>query len=39
MARLVERKSDAVVVEDYGATQISNKWINIRDTRDKGSKT
>ena len=39
MARFFERKSEAAVVEDYGATQISNKWRNINYTRDKGSQT
>ena len=39
MACSFERESDAVVVEDYCATQISNKWSNIKDTRDDGSQT
>ena len=37
MARFFERNIEAVVVEYYGATQRSNKWSNIKDTRYKGS--
>ena len=39
MACSFERDSDAVVVEDYCVTKISNKWGNIKDTRDNGSQT
>ena len=37
MARLFERNSEEMVVEYYGATQRSNKWSNIKDTRYEGS--
>ena len=38
-ARLFERNSEAVVVEDDGETQRSNTWSKIKDTRDEGSQT
>ena len=39
MERFFERKIKAVVVEDYDATQRSNKWNKIKDTRYQGSQT
>ena len=39
MARFFECKIEAVVVEDYGATQRIKKWSKIKDTRDEGSQT
>ena len=39
MDRLFECSSEAVVVEYYDKTQVSNKWSKIKDTRDEGSKT
>ena len=35
MARLFGRNSEAVVVEDYGKTQIRNNWGNIKGTIDE----
>ena len=37
MDLLFERKSETVVLEDYGATKRSKKWRKIKDTRGKGS--
>ena len=39
IARFFEPISEAVFLEDYGTTQRSNKWRNIKDTRDKHSQT